>query len=88
MNAEISHACVRGIGVATVKSVFFHIPVSHSGAGQVTTNLEKAISEFGIHPAVNYGIVGGVAHGKPVTDEPNVDNVFVLPDPRLGPRRQ
>lgn len=80
-NTEVSNAGVCGVGVASMEHRVIHVSAPDLGTGQVATNLEESLSELGVHPAVDDGVVGSVTHGEPVADEPDVDNVLVLPDP-------
>ncbi|GFU25090.1 hypothetical protein NPIL_393801 [Nephila pilipes] len=64
-----------------MQGVFLHVPAPHPSASQIPADLEEAVSELRVHPAVDNRVVGGVAHGQPMTDEPHVHDVLVLPDP-------
>lgn len=59
--------------------------VRHSDvtAGHVTEHRPEAVPEFGIHPAVDEGVVHAVAHGQPVTSHPDVVHALRVVDGRV-----
>lgn len=58
--------------------------LSAADAGAPAQGVAKALAEFRVHPEVDDRIVATVAHGQPVTGDPDGLDVGKLPDGRVG----